>query len=304
MTPPPELRNPAEVRCTAAPLPRGESVQTRGGGRSYLRSIRRGWHRYLDVLLGAVLLTAGILKGWQLLTDPSVGRAAGFPREVLLAATAFELAFGSWLLAGLYRHLTRWIALAWFTSLAAVALAQAVGGAPSCACLGTIHTNPWLMFAFDVVAVVALGLWSPHDYSSPRHLLTVLCLSLLPAAGLLGFASLFVHEPLFVEIDLGAIAQGGQKQQAFQVVNTSGALVEVATVATSCPCARIQLERSDISTGQLLVGNVSMDLRSKPDFVGNLTVEAKGVRRRGRVAFVLLIRARVYAASSADKGTL
>ena len=32
MNPTPELRNPAEVRCTAAPLPRGEGVQTLGGG--------------------------------------------------------------------------------------------------------------------------------------------------------------------------------------------------------------------------------------------------------------------------------
>ncbi len=30
MTPTPELRNPAEVRCTAAPPPHGESVQTLG----------------------------------------------------------------------------------------------------------------------------------------------------------------------------------------------------------------------------------------------------------------------------------
>jgi len=77
------------------------------------------WHRYLDVVLGAVLVLAGVLKGQQLLADPSVGRASGLPRELLLGASAFELAFGCWLLAALYRRLTRWLALAWFTSLAA-----------------------------------------------------------------------------------------------------------------------------------------------------------------------------------------
>jgi hypothetical protein len=263
-----------------------------GGGRS--RCAGTLWHRYLDVLLGAVLLTAGILKGWQLLTDPSVGRAAGFPREVLLGATAFELAFGCWLLAGLYRHLTRWIALAWFTSLAAVALAQAVGGAPSYACLGAIHTNPWWMFAFDGFAVAALGLWSPHESSTRRHFPAILCLSLLPAVGFLSLASVPAPEPIFAEIDLGDIAQGGQKQQAFQVVNTSGALVEVATVATSCPCASVHLDRTGVRPGQSLTGKASLDLRSKPDFAGNLAIEAKGLTWHGRVAFILRIRAQVY----------
>ncbi|HTU91558.1 MAG TPA: hypothetical protein VMF69_15855, partial [Gemmataceae bacterium] len=132
--------------------------------------------------MGAVLLLAGALKGQQLLMDPSAGRTSGFSRELLIGASAFELAFGYWLLAGLYRRLTRWLALGWFTSLAAVALAQALGGAPSCACLGALHAHPWLMFASDVAAVAALWMWSPSDLSSQRQLPAVLCLSLLPAA--------------------------------------------------------------------------------------------------------------------------
>jgi hypothetical protein len=254
--------------------------------------------------LGAVLLTAGILKGWQLLTDPSVGRAAGFPREVLLGATAFELAFGCWLLAGLYRHLTRWIALAWFTSLAAVALAQAVGGAPSYACLGAIHTNPWWMFAFDGFAVAALGLWSPHESSTRRHFPAILCLSLLPAVGFLSLASVPAPEPIFAEIDLGDIAQGGQKQQAFQVVNTSGALVEIAKVETSCPCFGVYLERNTVPSGRFLVGKVFLDLSSKPDFVGELSIQAMGYMRSGRVAFVLKIQVRPRLPSQTFTGNL
>jgi hypothetical protein len=145
-------------------------------------------HRYLDVVLGAVLLLAGVLKGQQLLTDPSVGRATGFPRELLIGAAAFELAFGCWLLAGLYRRVTRWLALAWFTSLAAVALAQVFGGVPACPCFGELHAHPWLMFAFDVVGVAALWTWTPNDRSSGRRLPTALCLSLLSAAALFGLA--------------------------------------------------------------------------------------------------------------------
>ncbi|MGH7172658.1 MAG: MauE/DoxX family redox-associated membrane protein, partial [Gemmataceae bacterium] len=249
----------------AAPRSRGGSVQTWGGVTSLARAVRRFFAGYLDVVLGAVLVLAGALKGQQLLTDPSVGRATGFPRELLIGAAAFELAFGCWLLAGLYRRLTRWLALAWFTSLAAVALAQALGGAPACPCFGELHTHPWLIFAFDVLAVAALRMWSPNSHFSQGRLPAALCLSLLTAGAFLGLASAPRDRTLFAEIDLGEIAQGGQKQKAFQFRNDSGAFVEVAVIETSCPCASIRLERTAVAAGQFLAGNVTLDLRLKPE---------------------------------------
>ncbi len=243
-------------------------VYKRGGVDSFTRAAGSISQRYLDVALGAVLVLAGVLKGQQLLADPSVGRASGFPRELLIGASAFELAFGCWLLAGLYRRLTRWLALSWFTSLAAVASAQALGGAPSCACLGELHTHPWFMFAFDVAAVAALWTWTPHDHSSRRQLPTILCLTLLPAAALLGLAGASRDRTLFAEIDLGDIAQGGQKQHAFQCRNDSGAFVEVAGIETSCPCASIRLERREVAVGQFLAGEVTLDMGHRPEFLG------------------------------------
>lgn len=275
-----------------------------GGVISITRAAGTFLHRHLDVILGAVLVLAGALKGQQLLMDPSAGRASGFPRELLIAASAFELGFGCWLLGGLYRRLTRWLALGWFTSLAAVALAQAMGGAPSCACLGELHTNPWLMFAFDVASVAALWPWGPIASPSARLFPVVLFLSLLPAAGLLSLAAVPPHEPLFAEIDLGDIAKGGQKQQAFQLRNDSGTFVEVATIEMSCYCASIRLERTGISAGALLVGWAQFDLQQKPDFAGDLAVEAKGLTRHGQVAFVLVIRSHVRQVSKADTAAL
>ena len=160
------------------------------------------------------------------------------------------------------------------------------------------------MFSFDVAAVAALWMWTPNDCSSAWRFPAVLCLSLLPVAGLLGFAAAPPHEPIFAEIDLGDIAQGATKQQSFQAVNDSGTHVEVAAVETSCPCASVRMERSDVPAGQFLAGSVTLDLRHKPDFVGDLVIEAKALTKDGRVALVLLIRARVYPASQAGKGTL
>jgi len=259
-------------------------------------------HRYLDVFLGAVLVLAGALKGQQLLTDPTAGRASGFPRELLIGASAFELALGCWMLAGLYRRLTRWLALAWFTCLAAVALAQGVGGAQSCACLGELHTDPWFMFAFDVASVAALWTWGPTSSSSVRFFPLALFLSLLPAAGVISLAAVPSHVPLFAETNLGDIAQGGQKQHMFQLRNDSGIFMEVAAIETSCPCASIRLERTGIPAGQFLAGNAMLDLRPKPDFEGDLAIEAKGLRPSGKVAFVLVVRARVHSISEADTG--
>jgi hypothetical protein len=127
-----------------------------GGGVTFaVCALRLVWQQYLDVVLGAVLALAGVLKAEQLLTDPLAGRGGGFPRWLLYTVAAFELTFGLWMLGGLYRHVTRWLALLWFTSLAAVSLAQAVNGVPSCACFGKLSRHPALMFAFDVAAVAA-----------------------------------------------------------------------------------------------------------------------------------------------------
>jgi hypothetical protein len=51
---------------------------------------------------------------------------------------------------------------------------------------------------------------------------------------------------MFLDIDLGEIAQGGTKQHAFQLRNSSGALVEVNAIETSCPCASIHLEQASV----------------------------------------------------------
>lgn len=256
------------------------------------------------MVLGLVLVLAGALKSQQLLTDPSVGRATGFPRELLMGTAAFELAFGCWLLAGLYRRLTRWLALAWFTSLAAVALAQALGGASACPCFGELHAHPWFMFVIDVLAVLALWTWSPLGSSSRSHLPLILFLSLLPSVALLGLARIPRSQPLFAEIDLGDVVQGGQKEQPFHIRNGSRTFVEIAAVESSCACGRIYLEGNRVVAGQSLAGNVTLDLRHKPTFVGDLAIDVKGLTPGKRAVLLLVIRARVYPAFQADRHSL
>lgn len=294
-----ERASRTEIATYGSPLPRGDSVQKREEmAIAILRAAQTFLQNYLDLILATVLLLAGALKERQLLTDPFAGRASGFPRELLIGSSAFELAFGSWLLAGLYRPLTRWLALAWFANLAAVTLAQAVGGVPSCACFGALQTSPWLLFAFDVAAVAALLMWSPCGHVSRWRFLAALCLSLSPAA-LFGLDGSPRAQTMFAEIDLGEMPQARQKQHAFQLRNYSGAFVEVAAVETSCPCASIRLERTGIPAGQSLAGAVRLNMGREPDFVGDLAIKATGLTRQGQVAFVLLAWVRVCKSSKA-----
>jgi hypothetical protein len=59
---------------------------------------------------------------------------------------------------------------------------------------------------------------------------------------LLGLAGAPHDQTLFAEIDLGDIAQGGQKQHAFQLPNDSGAFVEAAVIETNCSCASLDVD--------------------------------------------------------------
>ncbi len=257
-------------------------------------------HQYLDVVLGVVLGLAGVLKARQLFENPLLGRGDGMPRWLLVCVAAFELAFGLWLLAGLYRRVTRWLCLVWFTSLAAVALAQALGGVASCACFGDLHTQPWLMFLFDGAAVVLLWTKTPDNHclsnanSARWRLPLVLTLALLLAAGAIGLAAAPPIKPVLAEIALGSAAQGGETQQAFRCINDSGEFMEVVAIEPNCSCVSVSLEQSGIAPGQFLGGTVKLDLRQKPEFVGDLAIEARGLTRQGRVAFLLEIRATVY----------
>jgi Protein of unknown function (DUF1573) len=249
----------------AVPLRQGANART-WEVTSHLRISWSILKRYLDLGLGTVLVLAGALKGQLLLVDPSLAQVSGFPRELLIVASAFELGFGVWLLAGLYRCLTRWVALAWFTILAVVALMQAVSGAASCACLGGLHTSPWLMFSFDVAVIAALWMWSPKEKTCRRQLLPVLCQSLLPMVALVALAGIPENQTTFVEVDLGDMAQGEQREHAFQCSNNSGMLAEVTTIETSCPCTSLHLERTGVRAGQYHEGSVRLDLRRKPEF--------------------------------------
>ena len=60
-------------------------------------------HSIVLKILGILLLTAVILKGWQLLTEPLANKDIWSYRPLLIFTVEFELALALWLLSGLFK---------------------------------------------------------------------------------------------------------------------------------------------------------------------------------------------------------
>lgn len=112
--------------------------------------------------LGLLLLIAAGLKIYGFGVDP-VARSGIFstPAFQFLVIT-FELALGVWLVSG-RQLLGAWLAvLVTFSAFAAVSFYQGWIGQASCGCLGNkVTVSPWVMFAVDSAAVIALLTFRP-----------------------------------------------------------------------------------------------------------------------------------------------
>lgn len=92
------------------------------------RSMRAAGYAPVRIALGVVLLLAAVLKAHQLVFDPPLGGGLFENRWFLAAIAELELFFGLWLLAGLYPHATRLVAMLCFAGFAGVSLAKILGG--------------------------------------------------------------------------------------------------------------------------------------------------------------------------------
>ena len=129
-------------------------------------------HSIVLKILGILLLTAAILKGWQLLTEPLANKDIWSYRPILIFTVEFELALALWLLSGLFKKAAWLTSLAVFSVFSLITLYKGLSGADSCGCFGAVKVNPWLiLFAIDLPAVIALLIFRPVVMpSSSRHL--------------------------------------------------------------------------------------------------------------------------------------
>lgn len=168
-----------------------------------------GWISF-DVLrrvLGAVLLSAAILKGWQLATEPTAAKGLLASRWFLIVGVEVEWLLGLWLVSGLYKRLAWLAALSCFTLFCGITLYKAVSGESSCGCFGRIAVSPWYTLVFDAVSVMALlGCRAPLiEWRSNTHLRTRLALLVCLGSGIGVLGAVFM-----MRVSPARISQAGQ----------------------------------------------------------------------------------------------
>lgn len=118
-------------------------------------------------LVGALLLFAAGMKGYELATAPVAEVNLLTTRWFLVAAVEFELCLGLCLLAGLLPRLTWWVSLLCFAGFAAITAYKAWLGEADCGCFGRAHLDPRITLALDLAVIVALLLGRPGQSEAP-----------------------------------------------------------------------------------------------------------------------------------------
>ena len=125
-------------------------------------------------VLGVLLLTAAVLKGYELLTVPVAGKDLWSWRPFLILTVEFELALAIWLLFGLLKKAAWLVSLLCFFLFSTITFYKAVTGAASCGCFGSVHVNPWItLFAIDLPAAIGLSFFRPGKVLPPHILVRI-----------------------------------------------------------------------------------------------------------------------------------
>lgn len=141
-------------------------------------------------LLGLLLLTAAVMKGWQLLTEPVANKDIFSNRAFLIFTVEFELALGIWLISGLFKKAAWLSALLCFGLFSAITFYKAITGADNCGCFGSVKINPWItLLTIDLPAVIALAIFRPSQLS--RNPLLFLKNILAPLPSISRLATIF-----------------------------------------------------------------------------------------------------------------
>ncbi|QEG31775.1 hypothetical protein GobsT_66190 [Gemmata obscuriglobus] len=246
-------------------------------------------YRCVAVVLGAVLVTAAVLKlvsAWQ-------GHAGFGPyggRAVWAGAVTAELCVGTWLAAGAAPATARGAAAAMFTVFFVVASAKAAAGEATCACFGAARIAPAAMAAFDGLALVALAALKPRPRpASPRFLAAAAVFSLSAAAlttgvGLTSPSTIGGPHPP-AELHLGVVKAGGTAKGLLRVPVVQNQSGRLAPPSVSCTCLAVTQQVQEGGEEQTVLLSICLDLCSKPEFRGSLRIEVEGSWADGKQAY-------------------
>ena len=115
----------------------------------------------LRFVIAAILLTAAVMKTYQLATELSLGEGLLHARWFNILVVEFELFFGIWLIVGMLPKLSWLATIGCFSVFALVSLYKALSGEASCGCFGVMAVNPWITTVFDVGVIGCLLAFRP-----------------------------------------------------------------------------------------------------------------------------------------------
>lgn len=201
---------------------------------------RRDWRvwsaRLIEIMIGAILLAAGLLKAYepldfiQQIKDYKLISAPVLVTAIAWALIALECALGAALIAGFQRKLT--IAATWlllFFFLGTLGWAWHTGATADCGCFGSwVKRTPGEAFLEDLILLAAISAawWlSKHEPVRYRHWRSAaVAAALLLSLTLTGFASRSTRQSSDPLVRLQA---QHQQQSPFANLNIEGVAVEV-----------------------------------------------------------------------------
>lgn len=116
-------------------------------------------------LAGLLLLAAGGLRVYQLLTEPENPDAYVVDTWLFgVIQSPLEIGLGIWLLSGLFKKAGWAIAQIGFGVFICVTIWRTVTGQESCGCFGNIHVDPKItLYAIDIPIFLGLAIFYPRN---------------------------------------------------------------------------------------------------------------------------------------------
>lgn len=148
------------------------------------------------LLVGAVLLTAAGMKGYELATEPMAEKGLLTSRWFLIAAVEFELSLGLCLVSGLWKRWIWCVTVLCFVGFTCLTAYKAWQGDANCGCFGRAAVDPRYTLVLDCTLLTALLVWRPRMESQPGEwrkavavILAALCIGVPGAAAMVSVRS-------------------------------------------------------------------------------------------------------------------
>lgn len=270
-------------------------------------------YSFVPFLVGSVLLVAALFKMQRVWTDSSSASGILESTWFQVIVVEGELACGLALWLGVWPRFLRWSAMLMFAAFFGAAVSQALAGARSCACFGSLEVNPWVAVFLDIGILVVLYFWktgvieirhrAPFGYRWAAVLPFVALLALPIALFAFGRPASYPRlEVTPATLDLGTVAQGERRVFAVHVRNPHQQAVVIREVRSTCPCLKAHALPWLLDPGDEKTVEFALDLGHEPRFIGGLVIETKANTAMGRTAFIARVVLSVVASASYAAG--